>query len=572
LVKVKKYLTPIEHSSIDGMATRWNNLILKSFVGREGIMQSNHSKRGSALWALGFAALWPALTVAAGGSALAAPAETVLYSFTGGSDGAIPQAGLIADSSGNLYGTTNASGAFFSGVVFKLAPNRIETVLHAFTGGGDGANPQAGLISDGSGNLYGTTAKGGPSGNGVVFKLSPGGTYTVLHSFTGSDGGTPEASLIADSSGNLYGTTEAGGPPAQSCGGLGCGVVFKLSPGGTYTVLHSFAGGSIDGANPAAGLIADSKGNLYGTTAKGGPSGNGVVFKLGPDGTETVLHAFTGSDGANPEALLADSKGNLYGTTISGGGSGAGVVFKLSPGGTYTVLQAFCSISSSGCNEGTNPTAGLTADSSGNLYGTTSSGGPSFEGTVFKLSDGTYTVLYSFTGGSDGANPQAGLIADSKGNLYGTTNGGGASGNGTVFELAGRIPFAAFSPTLMINFGTTPDTDAFSLKSSFTLGSASSGINPLGEAVTFQIGTLITTIPAGSFRGTVTSSAFGPFTFIGNINGVFLNAAIAPTGTKRFSFEAGAQGASLAETVNPVPVTLTIGNYSGTASVTATIK
>jgi uncharacterized repeat protein (TIGR03803 family) len=231
-------------------------------------MRSNDGNRSLASWGV-FAALWAALIAAAGGSASAAPVETVLYSFTGDKEG---------------------------------------------------GNPFASLIADSSGNLYGTASQGYPSNQGTVFKLSLGGTYTVLHAFAGgSDGNFPTASLIA-SSGNLYGTTLYGG------GCSSCGVVFKLSPSGTYTVLHSFTGGS-DGIAPYAGLIADSSGNLYGTTTGGGASGKGTVFKLSPSGTETVLHSFTGgSDGNIPfGGLIADSSGNLYGTTENGGASNRGV-------------------------------------------------------------------------------------------------------------------------------------------------------------------------------------------------------------------------------------------------------
>jgi uncharacterized repeat protein (TIGR03803 family) len=258
-------------------------------------MQSKHSKRSRTFW--GFAALWATLAAAAGGGALAAPVETVLHSFAGGpSDGAVPQAGLIADSSGNLYGTTREGGS--GGVVFKLSPSGTYTVFYSFTGGSNGGAPFARLLADSSGNLYGTTYAGGRSNAGVVFKLSASGTYTVLYSFCSlpgcRDGNQPDAGLIADSSGNLYGTTIAGG-------GSGNGTVFKLSPAGTETVLYSFTGGR-DGGGPG-GLIADSSGNLYG--AAGGGSGTGcegspcgVVFKLSPSGTYTVLYAFTGgSDG-----------------------------------------------------------------------------------------------------------------------------------------------------------------------------------------------------------------------------------------------------------------------------------
>ena len=323
--------------------------------------------------------------------------ESVPHSFTGGSDGGGPYAGLIIDSAGNLYGTTSG-GASGYGTVFKLAPNGsggyTETTLYTFTGGSDGANSYAGLIMDTSGNLYGTTSGGG-SGYGTVFKLAPNGsggyTETTLHAFTGQpDGANSYAGLIMDTSGNLYGTTYGGGAS-------GNGAVFKLAPNGsggyTESVLYSFAG-QPDGAKPQAGLIIDSAGNLYGTTGAGGSSGYyGTVFKLAPNGsggyTESVLHSFTGgSDGAGPYAgLIMDSGGNLYGTTEAGGGSGYwGTVFKLAPNGnggyTESVLHSFA-----GGSDGAEPTfAGLINDASGNLYGTTSGGEVSNDyGTVFKL-------------------------------------------------------------------------------------------------------------------------------------------------------------------------------------------
>jgi uncharacterized repeat protein (TIGR03803 family) len=267
--------------------------------------------------------------------------ETVLYRFTGG-DGANPTAGLIADASGNLYGTTELGGGANGcsggcGTVFKLTPSGTETVLYRFTGGSDGASPFAALIADGAGNLYGTTFFGGASGHGTVFKLTPSGTETVLYSFTGgSDGANPLAGLIADAAGNIYGMTNNGGAGSF-------GTVFKLIPSGNLAVLHSFSGGS-DGAFPGLGsLIADAAGNLYGMTVEGGGSGCGAigcgtVFKLTPSGTETVLYRFTGgSDGAFPHAgliagLIADAAGHLYGTT-NGSGSGNGTVFEIAGSG-----------------------------------------------------------------------------------------------------------------------------------------------------------------------------------------------------------------------------------------------
>ena len=237
----------------------------------------------------------------------AAPSFTVLHSFTGGAGGANPIADLTRDAAGNLYGTTFHGGAESGvcgysgnrtcGLVFELI--RCDSgydfaVLHTFKGGADGGNPAAGLLRDTGGNLYGTTYQGGASNGGVVFKLSPSGNETVLYSFTrGADGYAPQAGLIQDKAGNLYGTTTHGGHQSSACNIAGdstCGVVFKVSPTGTETVLYSFTGGA-DGGNPAAGLVQDAAGNLYGTTYGGGASGNGVVFKVSPTGTQTYSTA-----------------------------------------------------------------------------------------------------------------------------------------------------------------------------------------------------------------------------------------------------------------------------------------
>jgi uncharacterized repeat protein (TIGR03803 family) len=284
----------------------------------------------------------------------------------------------------------------------------METVLYSFChdfGCSDGASPSSNLIADNAGNLYGTTDMGGPSGSGTVFKLSLRGAYTVLHSFSGATGSGSVAGLTADSAGNLYGTTKFGGPPPPGCRPFcfGYGLVFKLSPSGAYTVLHSFTGGS-DGSAPN-GLIADSAGNLYGTTEIGGHGG--TVFKLSPPAnpggawTETVLYSFCskpGCSGGSPRAaLIADSAGNLYGTTSQGGGASGcggntcGTVFKLSPGGAYTVLHTFSG------SDGANPQAGLIADCKGNLYGTTASGGAFFRGTAFELTGTGFVTTIPFS-------------------------------------------------------------------------------------------------------------------------------------------------------------------------------
>jgi uncharacterized repeat protein (TIGR03803 family) len=594
-----------------------------------------HGRRSR--FGLRWAALCAALAVAAPAGALADPTETVLHSFTGGSDGAFSNHGLVMDASGALYGTTDEGGGSSNcpdptypgcGTVFKLTPPAsgsgpwTETVLYNFNGGSDGRAPNGPLIFDGSGALYGTTAQGGssncPYGCGTVFKLTPppgGGTpwiETALYSFTGgSDGNLPYGGLIFGADGALYGTTDNGGI-VSACQGYGCGTVFKLTPpagGGTNwtkTLLYNFKGGYVngpDGAFPQQALIFDGSGALYSTTSLGG-AGVGTVFKLTPPpggGTpwiETILHSFSFAanavDGNFPYGgLIFDPSGALYGTTEAGGSLPScspecnGTVYKLTPppsGGapwSETTLYTFWRLGSAG---GT-PFGTLIFDADGALYGTTGGGGslpscsPECNGTVYKLtpppSGGapwSETTLYTFTGGSDGGGPLAGVIADSNGNLYGTTAYGGGSGYGTVFELTGTgfamaVPFAGFKAALAIEFGTMPNTDAFELFSEFTLGQKSNGIYPPAEPVTLSVGTFTTTIPAGSFKGT----GFGPFYFIGPVNGVNLEALIAPTGAKRFSFAAAVQKVSLTGTANPVPVTLTIGDDSGTTTVNAAI-
>ena len=382
-----------------------------------------------------------------------------LYTFTGGNDGAVSWAGLTFDKAGNLYGTTIAGGAYGYGTVFQLAPAAngawTETVLHSFPAPGtDGNQPEAGVIFDAAGNLYGTTYFGGAYGAGTVFKLAPGAggawSETVLYAFNGTNEGRPSAALIIDAAGNLYGT--AYGVPYH------CGTVFKLAPGAngqwTETVLHDF--GAIRnapnrGCQPSAGLVFDAAGNLYGTTSTGGAHIYfGTVFKLAPGAngqwTHTVLHSFSSQngDGGYPyDTPTLDAAGNLYGTTYSGGMNGAGTVFKLTPGasGTWaeTVLHSF-----SGGRDGADPYGGLTFDAAGNLYGTTNFGGTHY-GVVFKLTPGANgkwaeTVLHRFDQ-SDGWAPDGNVIVDAAGDVYGTTLNGGdfnqacPSGCGVVFKI-----------------------------------------------------------------------------------------------------------------------------------------
>jgi uncharacterized repeat protein (TIGR03803 family) len=363
--------------------------------------------------------------------------ETVLYTFSGGADGGNPYAGVIADSAGNLYGTTYNGGAFGYGTVYKLTPTGEETVVHSFTDGADGGNPYAGVIRDSSGNLYGTAVNGGSAPyypGGVVYKLSPAGQQTVLYSFNADNfgPGQPYAGVILDSAGNLYGAAAGGGEH-------GGGIVYEISAAGGFSVLHSFYLNTNGGpAMPKGGLVRDSSGNLYGTTEECNLTGLGAVYKLEPGGQIQVLHTFTGSGddtykGDMNAGVILDSEGNLYGTTPYGGMQG--MVYKLSPDGTETTLYNFTPAPG-----GTRPFAGVARDSAGNLYGAAASGGAYYQGVVYKVDPaGHERVLYSFTGGADGGGPEATPVVDSEGNVYGATTGGGSapgySGFGVVYKI-----------------------------------------------------------------------------------------------------------------------------------------
>lgn len=371
-----------------------------------------------------------------------------LYNFKGTADGDLPIGGVVRIG-GSFYGAAiNGGAGLTTGTVFKIDVKGNETTLHSFSGSPDGYSPLAGLIKDSDGSLYGTTAYGGLYSFGTIFKVSKTGIETVLYSFSGypADGAYPQAGLARDAAGNLFGTTQYGGPGSCQINGFteGCGTVFMLSNTSVETVLHSFVSGTTDGQLPIARLLLDPAGNLYGTTCYGGTQGMGTVFKVTPGGTETVMYSFAGTpDGSCPLAGLIFYAGSFYGTTYQGGASNYGTVFKLTKEGQETVLYSFSALH----HDGHYPQAALVRDSSGNFYGTTLGGGIETKychvisngcGVIFKVSSaGKETVLHRFVGYPvEGSAPISDLIRDSAGNLFGTTTLGGTAEAGTVFEFA----------------------------------------------------------------------------------------------------------------------------------------
>lgn len=372
--------------------------------------------------------------------------ETILHSFgSSTSDGTYPEGGMVMDSAGNLYGTTTYGGgtSCACGTAFKLSPNGTETILHIFTGKPDGALPLASLAIDKDGNLYGTTQVGGSYSLGTVFKITAAGKYSVLHSFgkTASDGEYPYGPVIVDASGNLYGTTSAGGSTSTYCTTEesfdGCGTIFKVTSAGGESVLYKFTGKN-DGDFPTGNLLRDGKGNLYGINGAGLNSvygvDEGVLFEVTSKGVETTLYTFLAQPDFryNGTYVARNSNGNFY----VGFGNGDCGVSEVTGSGAESDYY-FCV----GCSS-TSPSGyrleGPLMFSAENLYGTTYEGGANGVGVVYEFAptSGVETVLYSFGSSStDGANPEAGVITDSAGNLYGTTNVGGAHGLGTVFKL-----------------------------------------------------------------------------------------------------------------------------------------
>ena len=447
---------------------------------------------------------------------------STLYDFTGYSDGQLPVGGLL-DRNGVLYGTTQEGGSNSAGspagTVFALdLTSGKETPLYTFAGSfnhPDGAFPSSRLVADGKGNLYGTTLGGDnfsgiclAEGCGIIFKISPSGTETILYTFTGGADGFAPNGIIFGKAGHLYGTTQKGGQ-----GGPCCGTVFNLASNGTLTTLYTFTGGS-DGQAPAGALTLDKSGDLYGATLYGGnltncitsssPAGCGVLFKIGTNGQETVLYAFTGgADGAAPNgSLLLDSSGNLYGTASSGGRP------TCSSLGSYPGCGVVFELESSGTQkvlytfggsakgDGANPNPGLVTDGAGNLFGTTYHGGTSNDGAVFQLNAKGLTLLHSFNKNVDGWLPWSGVIRDAKGNLYGTTGGSNTGCPIDAFEGACGTVFKVVAPPQIPKFAPAGGPVGTTVSLSGISFSQTTDVTFNGAAATFTVKSdrLVTTV------------------------------------------------------------------------------
>jgi len=421
---------------------------------------------------------------------------TILHNFGDGSvsnDGALLDSPVLHGTDGNFYGLTYEGGASNKGTIFKMTPGGTTTILHSFgSTTNDGASPIGALIQNTDGNFYGTTAAGGSANHGIVFKITASGTLTLLYTFGSitNDGNGPWGGLIKNTDGNFYGTTYGGGT-------YNAGTVFKMTPSGTLTILHSFGATTSDGSGAIAPLCLGADGKFYGVTYVGGSASKGTFYQITSTGTTVIRHSFgsTTNDGANPDAgVIQLSDGKFYSTTLYGGSANQGTAFKMTAAGAVTILHSFGSLTT----DGSEPMAGFIQSSDSYLYGTTSIGGTFDNGTVFRMTtSGSVTVLHSFSSG-DGFEPSAPLIeiSNDPGTFYGTTFSGGSGSNGTVFRISKYGILYSFQG-VSVNDGEYPMAPLVLSTDGSFYGTTYSGGAPdqYGE----QTGTAFKITPSGSY-------------------------------------------------------------------------
>lgn len=442
---------------------------------------------------------------------------SVLYNFGSGSgDPSKPNySGILAQGrDGNLYSTA-PSGGGCCGAVFQITPAGKLKTIHSFTGSStDGAFPQGGVTLGADGNFYGTTYEGGTAAAGVVFRVTPSGATTTLHSFTGgTDGAYPFAPPVEGNDGNFYGTTVNGGNTIKC--NSGCGTIYKITPAGALTTLHQFA--ITDGYGPYAPLVLGTDGNFYGTTLFGTSANAGVVFRITPAGKFTVLFNFDNTHGESPySGLVQGNDWSFYGTTIYGGTKGGGVVFKITPAGKLTVLHNL-----NGTTDGARPYGGLVLGTDGNFYGATSYGATINSncsngcGVLFSITPtGSYSVLYKFDSVT-GAQAQVTPFQLTSGVVYGDTTVGGTgnvspcfTGNCGVFYSWKNVKLTAFV-NLMPYFGKMGRVVEF-LGQGFVAGKTTVSFNGTAATPTVVSGTYLTAVvPNGATTGHVTVTTSG---------------------------------------------------------------
>jgi len=449
-------------------------------------MKSNHAR--STRTAIGAGAMLAAILIFAG--ALPAPAQTfkTLVNFNNTNGDQPVNATLVQGQNGDLYGTTYLAGAHGNGQVFKMTPAGVISTVYSFcslAACDDGDAPAAPLLLGADGNLYGTTRYQGTGGCGVVFKLTPAGVYTVLHAFVNTDGCYPTIGLMQASNNLFYGATPAGGS-------AGYGTLYQVSSTGAFKVIHNFDGTVAGGGVPGGSPIQATNGNLYGGTVAPGQS---VIYQTNLAGTVFHTYPFSASNADVSGPLIQASNGNIYGTTSFA--PGYGTFFRVTPAGVITTLYSFCSLTN--CADGSQPVDGVIQASDGNFYGTTYRGGANNAGTIFKITAaGVLTTLHSFDV-TDGENIDSGIFQNTNGTLYGVTHNGGTDSVGTVYSLTNKLPAFVHTITPGGAVGARVVILGNTLK-----GATAVSFN--GTAATFTVVSateITTTVPAGATTGKI---------------------------------------------------------------------